>query len=354
MKNTGTLFLSAAFLVLTACDEAESPEVDFRSGSTLETVFAFNPELGETPESAATDFQGNIYVSLALTGELAKIDPQGNRTTMATLPLGNPADCPGPFPGIMGALAIDPFTKTLYVPVNSCDLSAKGIYRVSKHGDVTMIASLPPEVLGNGIALRFGRAYVSDSGSTRIFRAPKNGDGSAAEVWLEEPLLADPDPFDIVPGANGLQFYGGKMWVANAGAGTLVSINLEASGYGTGNLQPGAAEVVFGPPGTHPIWEIDPTIAPGCDDFAFDWIGRVYCTTDPFQSVVLLNPYNGDHEVVFDAGDGLDGPTAAVFGRGSRRKTLYLSNAMFPFFPPTGNGPSVLEVQVPLGGYPFR
>lgn len=345
-------------LAFTACDtggeSCSQEDVAMRSGSTLETVFSFNPAMGETPESVATDFDGNKYVSLALTGEIAKIDSQGNRTSLAFLPLGNPADCLGPFPGIMGALAIDPVTNDLFMPVNSCDLTAKGIYRVSQSGAVTMIASLPPEALGNGIALRLGRAYVSDSGSTRIFRAPKDGSGSPAEIWHEEPLLADPDPFDIIPGANGLQFYGGKMWVANAGAATIVSIDLDAPQDGTGNLQPGDAEVVFGPAGTGATWETDPAIMPGCDDFAFDLIGRIYCTTDPFQSVVLLNPHNGNHEVFLTAANSLDGPTSAAFGRGVDRNALYISNAQFPFFTPTGNGPSILRTEVPLGGWPLR
>jgi len=44
----------------------------------------------------------------------------------------------------------------------------------------------------------------------------------------------------------------------------------------------------------------------------------------------------------------------AAFGRGWERKTLYATNAQFPFFPPTGNGPSVFKTTLPVGGYPFR
>jgi hypothetical protein len=252
----------------------------------------------------------------------------------------------------MGALAIDS-NRDLYVPVNSCDLAAKGIYRVSQAGDVTLIGGMPPESLGNGIALRLGQAYVSDSGSPRIFRTPVDGSG-AAEVWTTEPLLADANPFDPIPGANGLQFYGGKMWVTNASAHSLITIDLVAPFDGSGDLQPGSSQVVFGPEGSGAVWEQDVEIFPGCDDFAFDILGGIYCTTDPFQTVVHLSTITGHAEIIFDATDGLDGPSSAAFGRGANRKTLYISNAQFPFFPPTGNGPSVLTAKLPIGGYPFR
>ena len=345
--------------MLSACDDSVSTDKEAEDrffnlpDPVLEQVFSFNPALGETPESVATDFDGNLYVSLALTGEIAKIDSNGIRTSLAFLPLGNPADCLGPFPGIMGAIAINPITKDLYVPVNSCDLSAKGVWRVSQNGSSEMVAALPPEALGNGIALRLGKVYVSDSGSPRIFRADTDGDGSLVETWTTEPLLADPDPFDIIPGANGLQFYGGKMWVANAGAASIVSIDLDFPGDGSGDLQPDGAEMVFGPT-PDAKWQIDPQTMPGCDDFAFDLFGKIYCTTDPFQTVVTLNQWNGDVDVVFDATDGLDGPTAAAFGRGADSRTLYISNANFPFFPSTGNGPSIQKTSLPIGGWPLR
>jgi hypothetical protein len=353
--------LSLTALLGAGCGTEESldDELEPRWGSAFyETslMAAFNPQFGETPESVAVDADGNRYVSLALTGEIRKIDADGNQSTLAVLPLGNPADCLGPFPGIMGALAID-FWGNLYVPVNSCDLAAKGVYRVSPSGDATMIASLPPEALGNGIALRFGRAYIADSGAPRILRADVDGDGSPAEVWVEDPLLAPTGAiFEGVPlpGANGLQFFGGKVYVANASAATIVAIELEPSGQFDGNLQAGDSVNVFGPEGTGAIWTTDFEEMPGCDDFAFDAFGRIYCTTDPFQTVVRLDQFTGDVDLILDASDGLDGPTATAFGRGADRKTLYVSNAAFPFFPSTGNGPSLLELEVPVGGYPFR
>jgi sugar lactone lactonase YvrE len=317
--------------------------------SDLELVAAFNSQYGEAPESVVVDFEGNLVVSLSLTGELRKIDPQGTQSTLAWIPLGQCA--PNPFPPILGALAVDAFSN-VYVGAAACDPSNRGIWRVSPEGDASLIATLPVNALPNGIAVRAGRVYVADTGSTKIWRAPTFGDGSPAEVWTEEPLLADPDPYDAVPGANGLQFYLGAIYVANAGAGTIVEIPFEPGGPLGGDLQPLAGQVKYGPEGSG-AEHVTPASFPGCDDFAFDLLGRIYCTTDPFETVELIH-HDGSVDVIWDAEDGLDGPTSAMFGRGTDSTTLYISNAAFPFFPTTGNGPSVLKAQVGIPGYPFR
>lgn len=351
------------------CDDASdefgdaTAELDaFRSGSLeLDAFVEFNPLLGETPESGATDLDGNIYVILALTGEVVKIDPSGNRTHLAWLPLGDHSECVGPFPAITGALAINVYTGDLFMPVNACG-EEKGIYQVSTivAEDVenvpTMIASLPATTLGNGIALRLGKVYVSDSGSPQIFTAPVDGAGEPADVWTVEPMLADADPYDGIPGANGLQFFGGRMWVTNASEHSLIAIDIEFPLDGSGDIEPGDAELVFAPIGSGATWEQDVEVFPGCDDFAFDVLGGIWCSTDPFQTVVRLSQITGDAEIVFDPLDGLDGPSSVVFGRGLLRKTIYVTNAMFPFpgFVSTGNGPSVLKGSVPIGGYLLR
>src|SRR5262245_50197670 len=56
----------------------------------VETVALFNPTLLETPENIAIDGDNNLYISLALTGEIRKIAPDGSQSTFAMLPLGAP------------------------------------------------------------------------------------------------------------------------------------------------------------------------------------------------------------------------------------------------------------------------
>lgn len=345
------------FLLLTvgllACDPGpsnEDPE-SFRALGDIHTIASFNPALGETPESVALDKDNNAYVMMALTGEIRKITPQGAQSSLAWLPLGQCA--PNPFPPIAGALAID-FFQNLYVGISACDPNNKGIWKVTPEGVASKIASLPPDALPNGITVLAGQVYVADSGAPRIWRAPASGSGQMAEVWTTSPLLQDPNPMDLAPGANGLQTYLGEVVVANAGAGTLVAIPLENGDEFLGDFDAGEAYVKFGPPGSGAEIETPPfPVFPGCDDFAFDVLGRVYCTTDPFQSVLRIN-LDGSIDEILMPEDGIDGPTAACFGRKDKRKTLYVSNAAFPFFPGTGNGPSLMAVEVGLAGYPLR
>lgn len=291
----------------------------------VEVVASFDPLASETPESVAIDRHGNRYVSLIFTGEIRKIDPEGNQSTHAFLPTGDPLL----FCGI-GALAID-YHSNLYVTVNACDPVDRGVWKVAPNGETTLLANLPLDALANGIALRFGQLYVADSLVGRIWRIPKWG--GEAEVWVEHPLL-DLVPNELgAPGANGLQFYFGELYVSNSSSGDIVAFPIDWWGEA-------------GDPRVHAQVET------GCDDFAFDLFGSLYCTTNPFNTVIKIDQ-DGSLETILTAEDGLDGPTAAAFGRRSDRFSLYISNAAFPFFTTTFN-PTLLRVELDVPGYPFR
>lgn len=301
----------------------------------LTTVHQFDATALEAPESIAADWDGNLYVSLAITGEIAKIDRDGVRSTLAFIPLGAyPAqECaPGDF-ALLHGIATD-LDGNVYAGAAACDPGARGIWRVTPGGTATRIASLPPDAHPNGLAVRRGHVYVSDHFGGRIFRAPLANQGGPAELWVSSPLLAFvPNPF-LAPGANGIQFFRNTAFVANSSQQTILAIDLGP------HDQPGEPYVVHDVP-------------PGCDDFAFDVLGNLYCTTNPFQTVTRIDP-DGQVEVLFDAADGLDGPTSVTFGRMQDHSTLYIANAAFPFFPGTGHGPSVLAIELGHPGYPLR
>lgn len=344
MKTT-----AAAFGLLLSCAGAEE-DTSFRVHEVgpLEFVASFSAAAFETPESVALDHDNDAFVSMALTGEIRRVDADGTQGTHAVVPLGPPELCQGPFPGIMGALAIDVLAN-LYVGANACDPANRGVWRVRPDGDAVLLAPMPPASLANGIAVQLGRVYVADSASPTIWTAATWEVGAPAEAWTTDPLLADPDPFDLVPGANGLQFYTDEVLVANAATHSIVAVPFDVDGL---SLEPGPAYVKYGPAEQSPEHELPPDF-PGCDDFALDLVGRVYCTTDPFQTVARIDT-DGTVEILFDASDGIDGPTAAAFGRGAQRKTVYLTSAAFPFFPSTGGGPSLARFDVEIGGYPLR
>jgi len=52
-----------------------------------DTVVLFDPFAYETPESIQIDTSGSMYVSLAMTGEVRRIDEDGTQETLAFLPI---------------------------------------------------------------------------------------------------------------------------------------------------------------------------------------------------------------------------------------------------------------------------
>jgi sugar lactone lactonase YvrE len=295
-----------------------------------EVIATFDPAALEVPESLATDPAGNIYVSLALTGEIHRIDRNGEVELLAQLPIAMPLEPCFGFVGGQTGLTHTPWG--LYVNVNSCDADARGIWRVSKQtGHLTKVASLPPEVFANGIAHRSGYVYVSDSFSGRIFRAPAGG--GEATVWVEDPLL-DPAPGSMVPvAANGVQFYEDELYVANSSTGDIIAIEIDDH-HGAGASR------------------VHATLENPCDDFAFDLYGTIYCGTNPVNTVVAIYP-DGETEVVLEGAAYLDGPSSLAFGRNVDRHTLYVANASFPFYPNHGE-PSVIAIELEVPGHPQR
>ncbi|HEY9422638.1 MAG TPA: hypothetical protein VIW92_14575 [Thermoanaerobaculia bacterium] len=302
---------------------------------SVETVALFNPAALETPESIVITRNGDRYVSLALTGEIRKIAADGSQSTLAVLPIGPPLTLCGPFFNAVTGITLDPRTeRSLYASVVSCDLSFRGIWRVPLDGGAPeVLATLPLESIPNGIAFRRGQLYVADSSLGLIWRVP--AEGGTAEVWLDDPLLDGLiSPEMPLPGANGLQIFRNEVYVANSSQGTVLAIP-----FGPGDTAGPIRLHAVMPPGT------------GGDDFAFDVHGNIYMTTDPANVLVKIAP-DGSTEILLTAADGLDGPTAAAFGRtGADRFNLYITNAAFPFFSTTFR-PSLLRLHVDVPGAP--
>ena len=301
----------------------------------VDIVANFDASQLETPENIAIDPHGNVFISLALTGEIRKIAPDGTQTTYARLPIGAPLTPCGPFFNAVTGITLDA-QGTLYVSVVACDPANRGVWRILADGTQQRLATLPLESLPNGIALRHSFVYVADSSLPRIWRVPING--GPATVWLEDPLLQSPPPTPgslPLPGANGLQFFRQQLFVSNSGQGTIVAVPFHSDG---------TAE----PPRIHAHLP-----APmGGDDFAFDVDGSIYCTTDPFNTLLKISPDGSTSEILLTSADGLDGPTAAAFGRvGEDRFNLYITNGAFPFFSTT-HAPKLMRLHLNVPGAP--
>jgi sugar lactone lactonase YvrE len=296
----------------------------------LETIALFDPAAAETPENLAIDSSDNIYVNLALTGEIRRIAPDGTQSTFAQLPLGGPPGTPcGSFVGGLTGMAIDRHDN-LYVALASCDADARGIWKIAQNGAATQLAHLPMESLPNGVALRNKHLYVADSALGVIWRVHAKHAGTP-EIWFDHLCLAPVDP--AFPGANGAQFLDDELYVSNSSAQEIIAIPVRHDG-------------TAGQPRVH---------ASGvpCDDFALDVQGAIYCGTDPFNTLVRIDP-DGSSEVLFTHDDGLDGPTSAIFGRSAfERKDLFITNGAFPFFGgPSPRLPSLLRVKLDVAGEP--
>ncbi len=287
----------------------------------LETIATFDPSVGDTPESLVIGADGDIFVSMALSGEIVRVDADGQQWTHAVLPIGGPFD-PTTFSGIMGAMVIDR-QGDIYVSVSASDPANRGVWVVHPDGGTELVAQLPVTAVPNGIAKRGRQIYVADSAfEGKVWAVPL--DGTAPYVWADHPLL-DADPAVPFPGVNGLQIYRGELYVSNSNTAQILAFPF--------------------PQGGEPRVVADV----GCDDFAFDVHRNLYCGTDPFNTVLRISP-DGDVDTLLDASDGLDGPTAVLFGRqGLDRFGLYIANAAFPFFSSDPH-PSLMRLQLDVAG----
>jgi sugar lactone lactonase YvrE len=294
----------------------------------VETVALFNPSQLETPENIAIDHHNNKYVSLALTGEIRKIAPGGVQSTYVMLPLGAPplTFCGSFFAGLTG-ITFDEHDN-LYANLASCDPDSRGVWKIPSNGQPpARIAALSMQALPNGIVHHRDTLYVADSVLGAIWRVADTG--GTAEIWADGPQLAQVP--NGLPGPNGLKLFEGELYVSNPSQSTVVAVRVRPDGTA------GAAR-------THATGVF-------CDDFAFDVRGNLYCGTDPFNTIVRIAP-DGQVETILTALDGLDGPTAVLFGHNDEGFELYITNAAFPFFQvPPPRMPSLLRLKLDVHGF---
>jgi len=293
-----------------------------------ETLILYDPTPPpETPESIVFDRWDNAYISLSTTGEIVKVAPDFSQTRLAVLPTGAPC---GMRLALTLGLAIDRRDQ-LYVSVIACDAANHGLWKVdTETGAFELLANAPFATVLNGIDVHRGFIYAADTFDGQVWRAPV--EGGELEVWAADPLLDRP-PGAVFPGPNGVRYFRGEIYVANSASGDIVAIALEPDGS--------AGEA-----------RVHANILPqGCDEFAFDVLGRIYCTTDPFNTIVRINR-DGTSENILTGADLLDGPTSVAFGRrGQNRKNLYITNAAFPIFTTTFR-PSLMRVRLGVPGIP--
>ena len=298
----------------------------------VETIALFDFAASERPESIQVDRHGHVYVSLALTGEIRQIAPDGTQSTLAFLPLRRdivPCQNSAGSAGISG-IALD-HQGNVYVGVRSCRAEDFGIWKVMPDGEQQLVANLPGSAGPNGIAYHDGWLYVADSRLARVWRVHSDGQ-SPAEIWTDDPLLQPPSgPPTGFPGPNGLQVFHDEVYVSVSSRAHVVAFPINADG----SAGPGRVHIEL-----------------GLDDFAFDVKGNLYAMNNFFNMVIRVTP-NGMQKTLLAFNDLLDGPSAGAFGTGDDSKTLYITNLANPnFMGQNPRRPSVMRLDVGIPGKP--
>lgn len=291
----------------------------------VEVVESYDASAGELPEGVAVGPNGDIYVTLAGTGELRHLD---RRTyageTLTTFDVGA---------GFLLGMAFD--DDRLHVVLGSFDGATAGVWRVYPDGSKVRVVPFGGDEFPNDLTFDTdGNMYVTESISGSVYKVPAGG--GPRELWIQDPLLVgdvnySPVPFPI--GANGITYDDeeGVVLVANSQVPSVVEIEDNCG-------QAGAVSVLAS--GEH---------LRGADGLALDKHGDVIVVSNFNSAVLRLDRCSGAAETLADASDGLVFPSTAAFGRfGKDKKSLFVANFGF------GAGPaapvSLLKIEVGVKG----
>jgi NADPH:quinone reductase-like Zn-dependent oxidoreductase len=212
------------------CSQTPAPPATFSSKPAAVQVASFDAKKSNLPEGLAV--RGNkAYVGFAPTSEIIEVDVQTKEIRpFSTLPQ------PIAGKGFMTGLAFN--GADLYAALVSFvpDVQA-GIYRAEPGARAKLFAKHAEMAFPNGLAVdAAGRMFVTDSAAGAIFRISRAGEVSK---WAGGPLLSGSKdfcgpgrgvgvPFDI--GANGIAIKDGAVYVTNTDKAPIVRVPVTADG----------------------------------------------------------------------------------------------------------------------------
>ncbi len=238
------------------------------SATKVETIALFKPEVPETPESIQVDRHGIIYVSLARTGEIRKIDPRRHPDDS-----GFPTAAPGdicmnrPWPG----------PRSGHRPRSPGQRVRRG-ERVRRRRPRHLEGDTSRPAIAGRYATSGKRGPtvlpIMTAGSMSPI-APSGGSGGSTVTvraqrrsGLRLAAAASTLPPAGLPAANGLQIFRDKVYVSVSTRGHIVAFPISADG----SAGPGRVHVKI-----------------GVDDFAFDVQGNLYAMTQIDQTVLRVS-----------------------------------------------------------------
>lgn len=188
-------------------------------------VAHFDLATGQQPENIALEPDGAADLTFAVAHQVARVTRTGQIRVLAQLPA--PAN---PATPILGAAFLTGIVRAedgvLYVGYATGTADLTGVWRIGRDGRATRIAALPIDGLPNGMALdeRAGQLYIADSALGTVWRVCLHG--GAVSAWATGTPL---QPAGFL-GANGIKVRHGAVWVTNSDRGTVLRIPIRRDG----------------------------------------------------------------------------------------------------------------------------
>ena len=283
-------------------------------------IESYDASIGELPEGVAVGPKGDIYVSLAGTGELRRIDGHTHAgSTFANFDVGG---------GFLLGIAFE--GDSLYVVDGSFDDTTCGVWRVEPDGTKTRWVAFGANEFPNDLTFdSAGNMYVTESIGGAVYKVPAGS--QTRELWIQDPALVgdvdvSPVPFPI--GVNGITYDDDTNTVLVVNSQVPAVLEIEDNG------DAGALTVLAS--GEH---------LRGGDGLALDRNGDVMVVSNFNSTLMRLDRDTGAATTLADASDGLVFPSTVAFGRhGGDKRSVFVANFGF------GAGPtapvSVLEIAV--------
>ncbi len=295
----------------------------------IETLFEYDPTVGELPENIAVGRRGNKYVSFPPLGEVRKITPDNETESLLAKFTTNPGDF-----GVLG-LEVTPTGVVYACLVTTSDADQLGVWRIERDGSKSLYAAFPASSFPNDILPDGDRLLVTDTTLGVVWEVREGN----TKPWVDDPLLEGLGNIPGFPplGANGIaRRKDGSVVVANTEKGHLVRIPVNPDGSaGTPELFVSAPELAFS------------------DGLAIDTNDDVYVAVIGQSSVVRV-PSDGNAEnieTLATAADGLDNSSDVTFGtaRGEQKELFITNYALL-----SGEDPSLMKLDVGVPGAPIH
>lgn len=293
---------ATAILLLSAMAVLGNPA----SARAIETEELINFSTGDPATDPGTegidiDAEGNIYISAnsGAGGQIWKIAPGATEPeVLATLipPTGGAG---------FGVLGVHIEGDHLLAAAHTlADPELNGVWFVDlATGEASHIAGTEVIGLPNDLTVWDGAIYVTDSVAGAVWRVT----AGATEPWLVDPLLAGTGA--LVPGlplgANGIDVYNGRFYVANLEGGSVISVYINSRGEA---VAPRLFNTVDGFP----------------DGLAVDRQGQPHVVL--IDSNALVRVGRRANLALVDDAEILDSPASLAFGPRRQNQEIYVVN----------------------------